>query len=59
VVRQLFEPFFTTRDVRRGRGLGLSAVHGIVAQVGGCCTVESAVGEGTRVHLWVPPLPLA
>jgi signal transduction histidine kinase len=55
--RRFFEPFFTTRDVRRGRWLGLSAVYGTVAQSGGCATVESAPAAGTRVHLWLPSLP--
>jgi signal transduction histidine kinase len=50
----LFEPFFTTRDVGHGRGLGLAALHGIVGQSGGRCTVTSATRRGTSVRLWLP-----
>jgi signal transduction histidine kinase len=53
VIAHVFEPFFTTRDVGEGTGLGLSVVHGIVSSMGGTITVESTVGEGAtfRVHL--------
>lgn len=54
IVPQVFEPFFTTRRDRGGNGLGLSTVHGIVRQSGGFVTVESAVGQGTRVRFWLP-----
>lgn len=53
-IGRIFQPFFSTYDVGHGSGLGLAAVHGIVAQSGGCCTVESAPGEGTVVRLWLP-----
>jgi signal transduction histidine kinase len=53
VIAHVFEPFFTTRDVGEGTGLGLSVVHGIVSSMGGTITVESTVGQGAtfRVHL--------
>jgi signal transduction histidine kinase len=51
---RVFLPFFTTRDVGSGSGLGLAAVHGIMAQSGGYCTVESAPGRGTAMRLWLP-----
>ena len=54
VKERIFEPFFSTRDVGRGTGLGLSVAHGIVASHGGAITVESAPGEGTTFHVYLP-----
>ncbi len=45
------DPFFTTRSLAEAAGLGLSMVHGFVAQSGGHLTLDSAPGEGTRVRL--------
>jgi PAS domain S-box-containing protein len=48
------EPFFSTKGVGRGTGLGLSMVHGLAAQLGGALTLDSRVGEGTVAALWLP-----
>nr|WP_295659086.1 PAS domain-containing protein [Polymorphobacter sp.] len=52
--RRAIEPFFTTKAVGRGTGLGLSMVHGLAAQSGGWLELDSAPGQGTRAHLWLP-----
>ena len=54
VQARVFEPFFTTKDVSRGSGLGLPQVYGFAQQSGGRISIESAVGAGTTVTLWLP-----
>ena len=51
---RIFEPFFTTRGAAEGTGLGLSVVHGIVAEHGGVITVESSPGKGSVFHVVLP-----
>jgi signal transduction histidine kinase len=48
------EPFYSTKELGHGTGLGLSMVHGLAAQLGGGFALTSAPGEGTRVDLYLP-----
>jgi signal transduction histidine kinase len=51
---KVWEPFFTTKEVGEGSGLGLSMVYGFVKQSGGQVDIQSAEGEGTTVKLYLP-----
>jgi len=51
---RIFEPFFSTKEVGSGTGLGLSTVYGIVKQTGGFVFVDSAVGQGTSFRILLP-----
>lgn len=51
---RVYEPFFTTKDVGKGSGLGLSMVHGMAAQSGGGVAISSQVGQGTTVSIYLP-----
>ena len=48
------EPFFTTKGVGKGTGLGLAMIHGLTKQSGGTLRLRSSVGVGTEVELWLP-----
>ena len=54
VLERAFEPFFTTKPVGKGTGLGLSQIFGFAHQSGGEVGIESAVGEGTTVSIYLP-----
>ena len=54
IIKQIFLPFFTTKDVGQGTGLGLPVVHGIVTSHGGSISVTSDVGRGTRFEIQLP-----
>ena len=57
VRERVFIPFFTTKDVDEGTGLGLAVVHGIVSSHGADIRVESKEGEGSRFEIRFPPAP--
>lgn len=54
IAAKVTEPFFTTKGVGKGTGLGLSMVQGLAGQSGGWIEIQSEVGKGTRIDLWLP-----
>jgi len=54
VRQRAFEPFFTTKGAARGSGLGLSQVYGFINRSGGQCVIDSGLGRGTTINLYLP-----
>jgi two-component system cell cycle sensor histidine kinase/response regulator CckA len=54
VIQKAIEPFFTTKARGKGTGLGLATAYGIVKQAGGELVIDSTVGTGTTIHLYLP-----
>ncbi len=55
-MKRILEPFFTTKDVGQGTGLGLATVYGIIRQTGGYLSIDSTVGIGTTFAIYLPRL---
>jgi len=54
VMRRAVEPFFTTKELGKGSGLGLSMVHGVATQSGGGLNIDSRLGRGTTIRVYLP-----
>lgn len=54
IIDKIFTPFFTTKEVGKGTGLGLAMVRGFISDMDGKLEVESVVGQGTTMHLYFP-----
>jgi CheY-like chemotaxis protein len=53
-INRIFEPYFTTKEIGKGSGIGLSVVHGIVTCLGGIIKVKSKIGKGSTFRVLIP-----
>ena len=56
-IERIFDPYFTTKEIGKGTGLGLAVIHGIVHDAEGFIRVESTPGEGSSFSVYLPVLP--
>ena len=54
IMERIFDPYFTTKEVGKGTGMGLAVVHGIVSQHGGAIRVQSVLGQGASFQVYLP-----
>lgn len=54
IIQKVFDPYFTTKELGKGTGMGLAIVHGIITEYGGAVTVESELQHGTTFHVYFP-----
>jgi len=54
VIDKIFDPYYTTKEIGKGTGMGLAITHGIIKEYGGTITVESLLGKGTTFHVYFP-----
>lgn len=54
ILEHIFEPFFSTKPLGKGTGLGMANVHGVVVDHKGAVTIDSILGEGTRFDIYIP-----
>ena len=54
IIDKIFDPYFTTKELSKGTGMGLAIIHGIVTEYGGTITVDSEPGKGSSFHVYFP-----